>query len=167
MKKSTLTLMIVFTGMLSSCHHKPTDKIVPAFTDTIPVKINDLVQKKVAVPIFASGQFLTDDETVLSFKTGGIVEDIFVREGDYVKKGQVLATLNLTEIKAQELQAELSYEKARRDFERVKNLYNDSVATLEQYQNSKTVLDLALETLNSAKYNLNYSRIIAVHDGYI
>jgi len=46
-------------------------------------------------------------------------------------------------------------------------LYNDSVATLEQFQNSKTALDVASETLNSVKYNLNFSSIIAVNDGYI
>lgn len=167
MKNSNLILMTLISAILSSCGHKQTENIIPASTDTIPVKISNLTKKEVAIPVYASGQFLTDDETVLSFKTGGIVEDIFVREGDYVKKGQVLATLNLTEIKAQEQQAELSYEKAKRDFERVKNMYNDSVATLEQYQNSKTALDMAGEALSSVKYNLKYSSIIAADDGYI
>jgi RND family efflux transporter MFP subunit len=167
MKKNILVIIVLFTGILCSCYHKQPEKMLSVSADTIPVKISNLVKKDVTIPVYASGQFLTDDETVLSFKTGGIVEDIFVREGDCVKKGQVLATLNLTEIKALELQAELSYEKAKRDLERVKNLYNDSVATLEQYQNCKTAFDVANESLSSVKFNMSYSRIIAMNDGYV
>ncbi len=160
-------LIILCSGMMASCTYKRTEKNIPSLSDTLTVKICIPEKKEVSIPIFVSGQFLTDDETILSFKTGGIIEDIFVKEGDYVKKGQVLATLNLTEIKAQELQAELGYEKAKRDFERVTNLYKDSVATLEQYQNSKTALDVTNESLNGVKYNLNFSKITAVKDGYI
>ena len=167
MKNITVVTLIFLTGIISSCNHKQGEKLMPALTDTVPVKISNVEKKEVSIPVFASGQFLTDDETVLSFKTGGIVEDIFVREGDYVKRGQVLATLNLTEIKAQEQQAVLAYEKAKRDCERIKNLYNDSVATLEQFQNVKTALDVAGENLSSVRYNLRYSSITAVSDGYI
>jgi hypothetical protein len=49
----------------------------------------------------------------------------------------LLATLNLTEINAEPAASRLVYEKAARDHQRLINLFNDSVATLEQVQNAK------------------------------
>jgi len=136
-------------------------------TDAIPVKTITLGNSTAAGAINASGQFTTDDEAMLSFKTGGIIERILVKEGDAVRKGQVLATLNLTEINAQVQQAQLAYEKAQRDYQRAVNLHNDSVATLEQLQNAKTGLDLAAQQLKAASFNRSYSEIRAPKDGYI
>lgn len=136
-------------------------------TDTIPVQIVKLDRQYSNVPISVSGQFTTDDEVLLSFKTGGIIERLLVKEGDAVKRGQLLATLNLTEINAQVQQAELNHEKAKRDFQRTKNLYADSVATLEQLQNSKTALQLAQQQLNLVSFNRKYSEIHAPQDGFI
>ena len=76
--------------------------------------------------IQTSGLFTTDDETYLAFKTGGIIEKIYVKEGDAIRKGQLLATLNLTEIEAQVAQARLSFEKAKRDF-RASKIYIKTV----------------------------------------
>jgi len=117
--------------------------------------------------IEASGQFTTDDDVMLSFKIGGIIDRIYVKEGDAVRTGQLLASLKLTEIDAQVQQATLGFEKATRDHERVKNLYKDSVATLEQLQNAKTALDVARQQLEAAKFNRSYAEIRATKDGYI
>src|SRR5262245_57841599 len=76
--------------------------------DVIPVKTVPHQQETVQQKINTSGQFTTDDETNLSFKTSGIINRIFVKEGDPVKKGQLLATLNLTEINASAEQASLA-----------------------------------------------------------
>ena len=100
--------------------------------------------------IKTSGQLTTNDETILGFKTSGIVSSILVKEGDFVKKGQLLATLDLREINALVSQARHGYEKAQRDFRRVQNLYRDSVVTLEQLQNAETGLAVAKEQLEAA-----------------
>jgi RND family efflux transporter MFP subunit len=126
-----------------------------------------LSQAEVSGSVHSSGQFTTDDETMLSFKTGGIIDRIYVKEGDKIKKGQLLATLDLTEISSQVNQTQIAYEKAARDYGRFENLRKDSVATLEQLQNSKTGLELAKQQLNAAKFNLQYSEIRATHDGVI
>jgi RND family efflux transporter MFP subunit len=64
-------------------------------------------------------------------------------------------------------QAKIGFEKAQRDNQRAGNLYRDSVATLEQYQNSKTALDLSQQQLNTATFNAQYSEIRARENGYI
>ncbi len=64
------------------------------------------------------------------------------------------ATLNTTEIAAQMGQAEENYLKAKRDAQRVQNLYCDSVSTKEQLENTQTALGLAERQLDIVKFNL-------------
>jgi RND family efflux transporter MFP subunit len=153
--------------LLSGCGKGPENPTLPKSIEAIPVKVIFLSQAEVTGSVHSSGQFTTDDETMLSFKTGGLVNRICVKEGDKIRKGQLLATLDLTEISSQVNQTRIAFEKAARDYDRFENLRKDSVATLEQLQNSKTGLELAKQQLAAAKFNLQYSEIRAIHDGVI
>ena len=133
----------------------------------IPVNIVKLEKEKVSLPVHVSGNISASKESRLSFKTGGIIESIYVDEGDQVKKGQTLAKLDLKEIQEQVNQAIVGIEKAQRDYNRVHALYTDTVATLEQLQNTKSALDVATANLNIAKYNLKFSTIVAPANGII
>jgi multidrug efflux pump subunit AcrA (membrane-fusion protein) len=68
---------------------------IPKAAEAIPVKVSALLKTDSEQSIVTSGRLTTDDETILSFKTGGVVNAVFVDEGDKVSKGQVLATLDL------------------------------------------------------------------------
>lgn len=117
--------------------------------------------------VFATGMLSLSKEVKLSFKTGGIIERIQAEEGQVVKAGQTLATLKLQEVNSQVANARLQYEKAQRDLERTQALFADSVATLEQLQNAQTQLRAAENTLESANFNLRYSRITAPYAGVV
>jgi RND family efflux transporter MFP subunit len=162
-----LTISTLFMLLFPGCGKEKELSTMPKSAEAIPVKIVLLSQAEVSRSVHSSGQFTTDDETMLSFKTGGIIDRIYVKEGDRIRKGQLLATLDLTEIASQANQTRIAFEKAARDYERVENLRKDSVATLEQLQNSKTGLELAKQQMSVANFNLKYSEIIATHDGVI
>ena len=121
----------------------------------------------ISIPVLASGLVGTKSEARLAFKIGGIVKNIFVKEGQSVSKGQLLATLDLTEIEAQVNQAKNNVEKLQRDMERVQRLYKDSAATLEMAQNSKTAYDVAVESKTIAEFNREYATIKATSTGKI
>ncbi|HTF20360.1 MAG TPA: efflux RND transporter periplasmic adaptor subunit [Chryseolinea sp.] len=160
-----LGLMIV---ALQSCTDgKGATHAIPKASEAIPVRVTSLVPSSGHTVIKASGQLTTDDETVLGFKTAGIISRVFVREGDAVRKGQLLATLDLTEINAAVAQARMGAEKAQRDFKRASNLYADSVATLEQFQNAETAVAMAGRQLEAAEFNRSYSEIHAPADGFV
>ena len=163
-RNSALALAAVF--LVSACGTKKTTESINV-SEAIPVKLMELQSQQTSMIIDATGSFSTDDETFLSFKTGGITGEIFVRAGDPVRKGQLLATLVVTEIAAQVNQAKLGLAKATRDYERVKNLYADSVATLEQLQNATTAKELAQQQLEAASFNLEHSEIRAKNDGVV
>jgi RND family efflux transporter MFP subunit len=135
--------------------------------DILQVRLRQVSSMEYKVPVSAVGLLGTSTEMKLSFKTGGIIRDIRVREGETVTKGKVLALLDLSEIEAQADQARIAREKAERDLERARNLYNDSVATLEQFQNARSAFELARAQSEIAQFNLQHSRITAPTDGKI
>ncbi len=134
---------------------------------TVKVRIQPVEYREYKIAVRATGLLSTATEMKLSFKTGGIISLINVREGRSVKRGEVLAQLNLSEVRAQVNQAHIGLEKARRDLSRAKNLYRDSVVTLEQYQNAESAWELAKSQVLVADFNLEHSRIKAPSDGKI
>jgi membrane fusion protein, multidrug efflux system len=139
----------------------------PVLKEHVRVRVTKVIEDSVSLPVHASGILESSEEMKLSFKTGGIVERIFVREGDKVSKGEILASLNLSEIKANAEQSGNVYEKARRDLARVENLFRDSAATLEQMQNAETAFKVAKSNYEIVQFNLKYSRIEAPARGII
>lgn len=168
MKPSILFLILSTAWIAQSCNNSEGKTDTASTTlQEIPVKIMTLEKQEVKPLINTSGLFTTDDETNLAFKVGGIISKVYVKEGDAIRKGQLLASLNLTEIESQVSQAKLAFEKSKRDFNRVENLYQDSVVTLEQFQNAKTGMEVAQSQFEAASFNRSYSEIRAVSNGYV
>ncbi len=119
------------------------------------------------LPILTSGKLAPLEEVNLSFKIGGVIAEISVDEGDYVKEGQVLASLFLSEIDAQVDQASAQVEKLERDLNRFENLRADSAATLQAVQDLETGLQVAQSALAIAEFNRSYSQIIVPFNGRI
>ena len=147
--------------ILAACGKKDhsTETNKPAPDTSIPVKVVDVSSEVISVPVQVSGIVSASNEARPAFKTGGIIARILVEEGAFVRQGQLLATLNLTEINAQVQQANEAVGKSKRDLTRAKNLYADSVATLEQVQDATTGLSVAEQNLQIARYNQSYSEI--------
>jgi RND family efflux transporter MFP subunit len=161
-------LLSLMTTLFQSCTDgKSAVNEIPLGSEPIPVKVMQLEKSADVTLITASGQLTTEDETLLSFKTGGVVKSVSVKEGDPIRKGQLLAALDCTEIDALVAQARYGLEKEQRDFMRVTNLYADSVATLEQLQNAQTARAVAQEKLEAAEFNRTFSEIHAPANGFV
>lgn len=145
-----------------SCNNVPETK-----ENIVEVKLHTVKARTFQFPKRTTGRLSASEEVRLSFKTGGIIQDILVNEGDVVKKGALLTTLELSEIEANVAQAKAALDKAERDYERTQNLYNDSVVTREQLQNARTALEVAQSQLKIAEYNLRHSKITAPSDGTV
>jgi len=161
----SIKLILAITVLLSSgCRNS---KVNPSGEEIIRVRVTEIAPEAFSLPVHSTGILVSSDEMRLSFKTGGIIAQIPVREGDRVKKGAILSSLNLSEINAQLNLVRTGYDKALRDFNRAKNLYADSVATLEQVQNATSALNAAKSNLDIVQFNLAHSKISAPEDGII
>ncbi|MDF2187492.1 efflux RND transporter periplasmic adaptor subunit [Paraflavitalea sp. CAU 1676] len=160
-----IIMAIAFT--VARCNEETKAITQPVADNAITVKLQPVTDTTYAPVLRYSGAIASNSEATLSFKTGGIISRIYVKEGDHVLRGQILATLDMTEINAQVQQAAQGAEKAERDAKRVKNLYNDTVATLEQLQNATTQQQISSEGLRIARFNQQYAQIRATENGTI
>ncbi len=131
------------------------------------VRVVKLEESNDPLPITASGVLASGKEVTFSFKIGGIIDQLRFEKGATVRKGQVLAMLDLVEINAQVVQAQNGFDKAERDLRRVESLHQDTVATLEQLQDSRTAYEVAKASLDIAQFNQRYARIIAPINGKV
>ncbi len=133
----------------------------------VAVKLTPVQVGEYSLPIVSSGLIATENESRLSFKVGGIVSKIYVKEGQSVTKGQLLASLDLTEINAQVSQVKNNLDKTKRDLERGQRLLKDSAATVEQLQNLQTAFQVADEAYRIATFNQQYATIRANQNGKV
>ena len=169
---STLTRVAAVTliAALAACNREEANAKTSAAGDVAtvtPVRVADVVTESAAEPITAAGLVALRDEATLSFKIGGIVQRVFVRPGESVRAGQVLATLDLREIDAQVSKAKSAATKADRDLARATRLYDDSVATRQQLDDASTAAEVAQADVASASVNRQFARIVAPSDGVV
>lgn len=159
-----LLLSIVFVGCKDKEEKKQTSITQE---DLLSVTTQPVLAISQNEPISVSGMLASDSEVKLAFKTGGLIKKIYVKEGQFVKTGQLLAELDLEEINAQVNQANVGLTKAKRDLERVQRLYADSAATLQQLQDVTSAYEAASEGIKVASFNQKLSKIYAPSSGKI
>lgn len=133
----------------------------------VPVRVAPVSVDKVAVPITAAGTLGPKDDIALSFKVGGVVARVLVDEGQRVRAGQLLASLDMGDVDPAVTRARAAADKAERDYARAQRLYADSVATLEQVQDAETARDAAQAGLEAAEFNRRHATIVAPSNGVI
>ena len=165
---------IVIVGMttllvISACKQRfeDMDTTLEAKNRATPVKMQDVDMRYEAIPIRVIGRLAPNQEVKLSFKIGGIIARITVDEGSYVNKGDLIAELRQDEIAAQVLKASRALEKAQRDLDRVKKMYDEGAATLENVQDLTTLVEVSQADLNIANFNKSFSQIRAEVNGRV
>ena len=91
--------------------------------------------------ILRTGDIIPYTQVTIYSKVQGWVENINVREGDRVKEGQVLVTLDVREAEATVGQAQANLEAARARLQQVRATAEETVQT--QIQQTKANLELA------------------------
>jgi RND family efflux transporter MFP subunit len=135
--------------------------------DAVAVTVEQVKHEQRSQPIRNSGRISHKNEMRLSFKTGGLIEQIKVEEGDEVATGQVLATLDLEEIDAQQKRAASVYKKTAADLQRFSKLYDEALVSLQVKQNAQSANDSAAADLQIADFNKKLSVIRAPADGRV
>lgn len=165
MKKFSIILLLTFAGI--SCKTEKADTEKTTNQDALTVRTALVSMHTFHDKVSSSGTLTSKSEIKLAFKTGGMIKKAYVNEGQYVKAGQLLAELDLSEIEAQVNQAKIGFEKSKRDFERVEKLFNDEAATKTSLNDAKSGLEIATQTLAAAQFNQKLSKIYAPASGRI
>jgi HlyD family secretion protein len=147
-------LAVVIIGVLTASI-RGRDKDVPRVT-TAKVEKLDLVSK-----VTANGKIQARRKVDMSALVMGQIVNLAVKEGDHVKRGQLLLQIDKTQLAAAAQGSEASLEamrhdldaarsnaeQAKRDFDRAKGNYDAHILSEAEYQKAKSTLETAQATL--------------------
>lgn len=167
MNRTTLALIVLLTAALAAEGCGRSGAETRLVDRAVPVRVAPVAVDRVAVPVTATGTLGPKEDVALSFKIGGVVARVLVDEGQRVRAGQLLASLDFGEIDPGVTRTRAGAEKAERDLARARRLYADSVATREQVENAETARDAAQAELDAATFNRRHAAITAPADGVI
>lgn len=149
---------------------KTLDKKLTDFEDTSKyalVEALSLVPKDFNHYVTVQGDVTTDQNIMIYPEFSGVLKDIYVKEGDQVKKGQKLAKIDdggqssqLEEMKAQR-------ELAKTIFERQGRLWDENIGSEIQYLEAKTAFEQIDNAVDQMRSQLNKSVIYAPFSGKI
>lgn len=128
-----------------------------------------------------SGTVTARQTAMVSTRLMGTIERVYVREGDHVKQGQILVTVNGTDLQAKAAQAsamiteaEAASKDAERDFLRYKNLHAlKSVSDKElesmalRNASAKARLKAARQGLSEVRSMMVYAQVRAPFNGVV
>ena len=131
--------------------------------------------------VTATGEIQPVYKVEVGTQVSGIVEKMYVDYNSEVKKGQLLAELDKSLLNEQVKQAQATLNTstsnrnlAKKNFDRVKSLYEKKAATQEEYDQAETNLEQAKNQLitaqsdyERARTNLKYAEIYSPIDGVI
>ncbi len=155
MKKIIINILIVaviiaaiaFTLSGNKEEMKMSIELAQETNDFIAVKVQPIDSQLISSDFSANGYFQPFRELTLSSETSGRITQILVKDGQWVKKGQLLARIDDQLIKDEVEVAEANFEKIGRDKVRIENLQKVGGATQAQlddisiaYVNSKSRL---------------------------
>jgi multidrug efflux system membrane fusion protein len=119
-----------------------------AATDVLQAQTLELSQ---GLPV--SGALKAVNSAVVKARVAGELQGLSVREGDFVKAGQVLARIDASEYQSRVRQLQEQADAARAQVDIVQRQFDNNQALVNQGFISKTALDASLANLNAAKSN--------------
>ena len=126
-----------------------------------------LKQKKFNHYLNFQGSLDTDQNVVIYPELPGLLKNIYVKQGDKVKKGQLIAKISDNGLTDQLEQLELQRDLAKTTFERLQKLWNQKIGSEIQYLQAETNFKSLEKKISQMKDQEDKTRILAPFDGII
>lgn len=113
------------------------------------------------------GEIQTDQNIIISPQFNGVLTDVYVHEGDKVKKGQLLATIDDGGLSSQLAQAQAQATLAKTTYERRKKLWDQQIGSEIEYLQAKTNYEASRKSAEQLQKQLNKAQVRAPFSGVI
>jgi membrane fusion protein (multidrug efflux system) len=160
MNKIIISVLLVVSSFLTACQHNEAEKEVEStFIVTSPIRMDTMIYKEYV------GQIRSANHIELRSQEKGYLESIYVDEGQYVKKGQLMFKLMpaIYEAEVAKAKAELSY--AEIEYKNTKSLADNNVVSPNELALAKAKLDQAKAAVTLAQVHLGFTEIRAPFNG--
>ena len=132
-----------------------TEKVSEAAGPLVSAKVT---QTTISTTISATGTLEPVDQVEVGTQVSGDIAKIYVDFNSKVKKGQVIAELDKSKLKATLTQAEIAYRSAENDYKYKESTYNRVKKLSESNAASAVELETAEYNMNSAKLSVERSK---------
>ena len=119
------------------------------------------IEKKTVV----TGKVIPEDEVEIKPQIQGIIEGLFVEEGDLVQTGDLLAKIkvvpneqNLNSAKGRLQNSKIVLNNAKIEFDRNRDLFEKGIISRQQFQNVELQYNQALQSVSNAESDLEIIR---------
>lgn len=148
---------------------------------TVAAEVVKVTVGTVPLKAVAPGSVVPDQKAQIASRIMGYIEDLDVKVGDKVKRGDPLFSIDSGDISSKISQAEAAFQQARAaledasaDYQRFSRLYKDNAVSKQQFDKVRLQHSVAKENLSAAraglkqaKDQLDYANVKAPFDGVI
>lgn len=181
MKKYTYIALSLATSLfITSCGSEEKKNPIDN-SPIINVKVNQITENGNSPFLSASGKVQASNSADLSTRMMGYVNKVHVNVGDNVRKGQLLVSINNTDLQAKRAQVNASiteataaFNNAQKDYTRFNNLFAENSASQKEVDDITANFEMAKARLEASKQMKNeisaqfaYSNITAPFSGTV
>ncbi|MBU3002693.1 efflux RND transporter periplasmic adaptor subunit [Paraglaciecola arctica] len=169
LKLLSILPILLTVSLLSSCGQAESqgENIQEELVISVPVEISELSIGHISSNYATTAILEAKEEAFVVPRASGIIEHIYVEEGDYVEKGQILAQieprryhLNLDRAKADLVGVE-------KELSKINKVYNKKLVSDDTYDKLTAQYESANATLSLAQLDLKEATITAPISGFI
>lgn len=157
--------MLALCLALAACGGKSEKAAHPE--ETFPVQTIIVQPGNMLRTLSAVGTVRYRRETPLGFTTSGKVSAVRYEEGDFVKRGALLAAIDTTTVGADLNVAQSERARAEADFQRIAELYKEGWVTKPRYEAAKAAAETARARVSQAGFSTGNAQIYAPSSGVI
>jgi len=169
MKTDWPGFFIALSGMLvlAACKPKPGAGGQGGGMPPIQVVAVEAKLQPVTESLSLVGSIAPNEMVEIKTETDGIVEEINLKEGERVEKGQLLVKLDETKLAATVAQAEANLKLSEANFERAKQLFKDKLISQQEYDQAASIHAVNQASVDLQRRQLKDARVLAPFAGIV
>lgn len=133
----------------------------------VPVEVANMQSGDISSNYATTAVLEAKEEAFVVARASGIIEHIYVEEGDYVEKGQVLAQLEPQRYKLSLNRAKADLRGIEKELAKIDKVYNKKLVSDDTFDKLTAQYESAQATLSLAELDLKETTIVAPISGFI
>ncbi len=155
--RATVVVLMLAATTFTACSddsRAPSDVPQTSIAMTFNVSVSEMPVRYVT-----SGTVTSDHRVSISSRISGYIRKMNVREGDLVKRGDILVRVDPVDAKQALIQAKADLADAKADLQRYDELLKDGAVTIQQTAKVKLRYKVAKSQVEQARNQLSYAEV--------
>lgn len=165
----SLAAIMLSTSLLSGCGDAEAVDVPEEEKEvvSIPVEADAVTNGSISSNYVTTAVLEAKEEAFVVARASGIIDAIYVEEGDYVEKGQVLAKLDAQRYELNLLRAKADLQGLEKELTKINKVYSQKLVSDDVFDKLTSQHASATATLKLAELDLKEATIVAPISGYI